>query len=458
MFNFKRLFSILWPVSILALPWQTRWIVDQASLSGFPWEQGTIAFYVSWVVMIAVIVLGFICYPVSLPKALPTTSFIQRLKRHAFVLVAFIVLVVATGMTTSWSATGMWWTQVVIASLFVWTLVRAQVSFVRMAVWFVVSLVPHAAIGFFQYFHQDTFSSSWLGMANHHPWDHGTSVVEHGLYRVLRAYGGFPHPNIFGGWLAVALTVIPFLVSRAQTSWARIGLMLTSGVFAFILLVTYGRGAWIAGAIGFSVAMIMAFRRGDEVDRLRLASVAFVMVAALGLGMFSEWDHLSARFELSNRLESWSVQTRILSIRDGIDVANQRQIFGWGPGAGQVGIAAHRAQNPKIFFIQSEPPHIAPLAGIVDLGFVGFIALFFIAWLLLRGVFQLIPVTVKGIRLKLPVFHPLILVFVLLASLDHYFWTLWSGHTLFAVIAILALRWQRERSSEAVKIEGPVVS
>ena len=443
--NMKRLFSILWPVAILVLPWQTRWIVSQASLSNFPWEQGTVSVYATWFVILAVIILGFVCYPVSYPKPESGMTFLDRLKRHGVVLVAIVFLVVSTFLTTSWAATGMWWVQVMLLSLFAWTLVRARISYVRLSAWFVISLIPHAIIGFFQYFQQDTFASAWLGMADHHPWIHGTSVVEHGLYRVLRAYGGFPHPNIFGGYLAVACTLIPFLAPRVQSSAGRVGLMLTSGLFIFMLMVTYGRAAWIAGLIGFVTSFVIVFRRSDGVDRLRLASVAIVALAVIGLGAVSEWDHLTARFVLSNRLESWSVQTRILSIRDGVAVANERQAFGWGPGAGQIGISAHRAQNEKISFIQAEPPHIAPLAAIVDIGFIGFISFLILAWVLLRRLFCLVPMTVKGIRTKLPVFHPLIVVLAILSAMDHYFWTLWSGQALLAVIIVLALRWQEER-------------
>lgn len=447
MFHLKRAFSILWPIAIFTLPWQTRWIVAPASLSGFPWEQGTVSVYVSWFVIFAVIILGFICYPAALPKPELGMTFVDRLKRHAAILVAIAGLVISTAVTTSWQATGMWWMQAMLLGLFAWTLIRARASFVQMSIWFIVSLLPHAVIGFVQYFQQDTFASAWLGMASHHPWIHGTSVVEHGLYRVLRAYGGFPHPNIFGGWLAAACAIVPFLVFHMKSSIGRIGLMLASGGLAFVLLVTYGRGAWIAAAIGFALSSAMVLYRADSIDRLRLISVVIVMVASVGLGVFSEWDHVSARFVLSNRLESWSVQTRILSIRDGVAVANERQAFGWGPGAGQIGISAHRAQNEKISFIQAEPPHIAPLAAIVDIGFIGFMSFFVIAWILLRRTFRLVPVTVKGIRVKLPIFHPLIVVLAVLAATDHYFWTLWSGQALLVVIIVLALRWQEERGT-----------
>lgn len=52
-----RWFAIAWRVTILALPWQTRWFLD-AQLAGWPWEQGRVSFYLSWIPLLLTIGLG----------------------------------------------------------------------------------------------------------------------------------------------------------------------------------------------------------------------------------------------------------------------------------------------------------------------------------------------------------------------------------------------------------------
>jgi hypothetical protein len=67
---------------------------------------------------------------------------------------------------------------------------------------FVVSMCVQSAITITQAAFQTIYPSTLFGVAAHYSDLPGTSVVEAGGMRWLRAYGTFPHPNILGVTLA----------------------------------------------------------------------------------------------------------------------------------------------------------------------------------------------------------------------------------------------------------------
>ena len=79
------MFELLWRLSILTLPFQTRWFHD-ASLAGWPWEQGRWSVYVSWGLMLGTVAVGMIL-PLTKGELegvvrpagdLPNPSFVRR--------------------------------------------------------------------------------------------------------------------------------------------------------------------------------------------------------------------------------------------------------------------------------------------------------------------------------------------------------------------------------------------
>ncbi|MFA5130113.1 MAG: O-antigen ligase family protein [Patescibacteria group bacterium] len=431
----SKLYSVLWPLAILILPWQTRWIFAQGSIGSYPWEQGTLCVYASWILLLLAAGFGF------------AVAGWERIKsmcnwKHAKILaIAVALLILPAIMTSSWHASFMWWAQAIILTLFIWSLVAVRISFARAASWFLISLIPEMILGFVQYINQDVSASSWLGIAEQHPWVHGTSVVEHGLYRVLRAYAGFPHPNIFGGWLAIALVLIPMLIPAARYRY-RPFLAILAALFSFVLVLTFSRSAWLATAIGFAVAAIAAFFSSSTSDRK--TAVILFSIAAIGsglLGVYTQWDHVNTRLQNTETLELLSEFTRSQALREGIDAWKKRPLFGWGEGATNLGIAEVRKTTPFLIPLAPEPPHVAPLAALVDIGVVGILGAVLLAAFLLLASIRRQTISIKGKSITIPYPDPLILTLIALACIDHYLWTTWSGQALLAmVVGLVVLR------------------
>lgn len=418
--NRERAFAIAWRVAILALPWQTRWIFSTPTINGFPWEQGTVAVYASWIVIGIALLFG-------LANIQPQPSQPKPLKHRIVRSAPFILLVIASLFTVSPVTTVLWWSHVLILAAFAWVLWRNRVSAHVLAAWFVIALVPHALIGVWQFATQHVSASTVLGIAEQLSWQSGVSVVETTIERVLRAYGGFPHPNIFGAWLVVAMVLLPNIIRRSGSVVRQQAWIICSALLAMALVLTLSRGAWIAAAVGGTVAFIAAWKKcasGKQQAALLAALVA--VIAIVGCAAYVERDAVLTRFQSSARLEQWSIEQRTSSLKDGLAAWQQRPLTGWGPGAALMGIIAIRPASP----VAPEPPHIIPLVAAVETGILGLLSFIALAGLLIWHLIR-----TKRFIAALPV---LFAMGVLMLT-DHFLWTLWAGQALLIILILLVL-------------------
>lgn len=394
------LFSWAWRLAILALPWQTRWFAD-ASLAGWPWEQGRWSVYASWVLIAAAIATGFF-----VTKKRPA-------KRTAAFLALFVALTLLT--TASTAATTQWWIQILLLLAFGWTLFAAEVPWRDVATWFVISLLPHVALGMWQYASQDVAAMKWFGIAAQLPQNPGVSVIEAGPFRTLRAYGGFPHPNIFGGWLAIGLVTSLALARDAATKLRSIGWTVASSAIAVALFLTFSRGAWIAAAVGV-LFLAIRFHR-SQFFRVALISS---LVATCIVG-FSQRHLFISRLSSTERLERKSLEERGQSLRDGLKLFLARPLFGTGPNAELVAMGVSASPVPL------EPPHNAFLLALDDLGIAGILILGFLIWDLRRAIARIAPTV-----------YCLLSIVCVLALFDHYLWSYWPGQALVMITLLTA--------------------
>ena len=328
-------------------------------------------------------------------------------------------------------AVGQWWMQVVILSLFVVTLVRNHVQPRVVLFWFVSALLPVAILGCVQYATQQVVGSSWLGIASQLPETAGVSVVEHGVYRVLRIYGTFPHPNIFGGWLVSGIIASFIAVLRVETKKRALFFIFASALLSLVLLLTYSRSAWIAAVVGvlglFLTPLLTKAGRGEVLKNLKnqfciLALLAsFFCVVIVG---YSQRDHILARSDTSSRLESKSVDVRLQSLKDGWSVFRRHPWIGIGPNAELLALAA---RYPTLAPAPLESPHNVYLLAFEDIGIIGSIA-----------VLGLLVIAVRNIedKKRAVVF---VLPILVLGMFDHYLWSYWGGQSLVAIVALLSL-------------------
>ena len=404
-----RLVGGLWRLAIILLPWQTRYFFEGPTVNGWPWEQGRLSLYTSWLVMASVVAV---------------TYHATRNTQHKSIKAYFglILLLVSSLFTLSPRATLEFWIEAALLASFVAALVRLRVTREQLATWFVISLIPHLALGFWQWTSQMVTGSKWLGMSAQNPLTSGVSVIEVAGQRILRVYGGFPHPNIFGGWLALAIPLAVWLISRGRS-------VFLSSVFCLlsssILVLTFARGAWIACALGLVAVLFFWYRENHsefprklgKVDR-RMWVILGLMLLSVGITAFQTRDMMFIRLQSTARLEVKSLDERSQGLANGWRLFVEHPVFGVGPGAAIYGLSAETPyeSTPPI------PPHLVPLLILDEVGIVGIIGLTLVGYWLFK-------------KRSSPIMVMPLTVIVTLSLFDHYPWSLWSGRAL-AILAI----------------------
>lgn len=415
--NRKRLADIFWRITVVLLPWQTRWFQEGPLVQGFHWEMGNVAMYASWIPMLITILLSAFVSEKNVGAPL-AGALSLRDRAGTAPTIGVILLALASFFTLSPRATGQWWAQILLLVLFVRALVRLRVPVRSYISWTVISLLPHVLLGLEQFAAQIVWGSKWLGMAPQNPMTPGVSVVGWNGQRVLRAYGGFPHPNIFGGWLAAAL---PFTVwlARGSSRNAAIGWSALALIYAMALVQTFSRSAWIAAFVGLLAVSIQLFRSSEQARRQTFGWIAIlVILCGAAIETTKDFSLVASRFQTDSRLETKSLDERGGSLRDGWNVFVHRPWFGTGP-------------NASLLAPESGPvpTHNVPLLALSEIGLIGIAGLVLLGWhfrnRLRPGDIWLAPTAVLAV----------------LMLFDHYPWSLWSGQVLAAaMIAAIALR------------------
>jgi O-antigen ligase len=405
--------AVVWRLAMLALPWQTRWFWD-ANLAGWPWEQGRLSFYISWFLILAVVLLNW--RPMKNCRSAKSYGWAVFILIAGSLLASDLILQSARPMMQ-------WWAQVLILILFGLGLCRAQVSRQQMAAWFVIALLPHAVLGFYQFAVQHVAASSWLGMASQLPASLGVSVIEAGGERILRAYGGFPHPNVFAGWLVMGAILSVWLASLARTKKRLAAWAVLSGALFGALFLTFSRSAWCAALVG-AVGLLVYLKQDKIQLRFGLAALVISMLIALPL-VISNRALVQTRFDLSRRLEAKSLEARTTSWKQGMALFGKHMIFGAGPNAELLTLAK---DYPSPAAAPLEPPHNVYLLALADVGAVGMVALLYLIILFARSIWRS-----EQRSLAIVLIFPLLI----LAVFDHYLWSQWAGQTLTALTLIM---------------------
>ena len=485
----RKAFEVAWRLAILSLPWQMRLFWD-ANLAGWPWEQGRISIYASWLPLLATIILGLFQPKRPLPLAL---------RRNVFWLIAALGACTVVAAPSPATAAMQWWIQMMLLAAFCITLLRTQVQINKVASWLVISLVPHAILAIAQFMTQTVWASKWLGMAAQSPADLGVSVVQTSTSRFLRAYGGFPHPNILGGWMAVGLIISVWLLSLTSVgeracpvffTGSRIYIRGIEGMFTLALFYSFSRSAWLAAAVSLALFVILNAGegsakltnvvKGSVVAKRHVFSVLIPVLLFATLAIIHH-DLVFTRLDAgASRLERKSVVTRLQTLRDGVYLFKTAPLFGTGPNSELPALASLKKQwieedsiritalgqlfpgHPDSWnadeYVRSrmaaigplEPPHMVWLLMLVNFGTVGALFIFGFGLFLLRRILE------KWRDLS-PSNRSLLISLVscqlILCSLDHYPWSLWSGQTLTAVtLYILFVLLSRSDSSGSLDV------
>lgn len=461
MFNVRiLLFDMLWRLAIILLPWQTRWFAE-ASLAGWPWEQARISIYASYLPMLAAIVIA---------QFLSKQDLAKNLRQVTFYLIAALSFITIVNNLIDIRPVAAWWLQIVILLSFFITLIRANIELKKVLTWFVIALIPHAFLALVQVYIQYVPGYSWLGIATQDPTSLGVSVVQTNGFRYLRAYGGFPHPNILGGFMAFGILISTWLYSDSPSisekgikSWKRVFILSTLPLFSAVLFYSFSRSAWLALAIGLSVLLVPSLIRGSKMGIVAFAAILLTNLAFSIIHL----DLTSTRLGLNRepaRLEQQSISTRNQSLINGIKVFQAYPILGTGPNSEILALtklnAPFNKEEVEARIGSLEPPHNTWLLMLVNFGVVGALFIFGAVLFLLR---QTLKYWSSANKKRRDLMLALITAWIIISIFDYYLWAFWSGQLLTIFTFFILLLWlntgqkttqQSKLKNQQIKLDG----
>jgi len=247
------------------------------------------------------------------------------------------------------------------------------------------SLFLHVCLGIYQFLFQDTYASKYLGLASHDPHVFGTSVIETFSGRWLRAYGGFDHPNIFGGVLAVALILAAYMLAKKhQMKSIR---DMAESIFLFIFyffgllafLFTFSRTAWLAVFVGMIVLFLVFVIKKDKWAVGRLLALLFFSVILSSVIFFSFRELFETRVVAEAPLERVSIEERKNQLYESRELLKDNWLFGTGIGNYTAALSNQDALENKKAAWQYQPVHNAFLLLWAEGGI--FVLVFFLAFM-----------------------------------------------------------------------------
>lgn len=391
---------------LVLLPWQTLYIVHQGVI---PLE--SVVIHVNALFLLLLIGLAVYGYKPTIP--LNIVGFAGLV----------LVLYVNVATNTLLALQQVLW--LLLGGGLYWLLCKKILTQSEQTFYLVIGAILPAILGLWQFFAQTSITSSWLGVSFISPELTGAHTVVSESGRWLRAFGSFPHPNIFGGYL-VAIIMAVCTQSNESTIFIKknwVGRLLVV-IFTAALVLTFSRSAvcvWIL-ALLFYHYQIIKTKPGSE-----LAIRVFISMLVALIVFLLTWSIWSGRVGqgVVSRNEVVSVSERIQGAQMATVIIKNNWIYGVGPG--NYTQALHKA-FPGLKTWELAPVHLVPLLIVAEWGLIGLLFLGVLGYYLGVQALFLLPILL----------------------LDHYLYSQWSG-ILVGVILILSTGYPHRCSTEPKK-------
>jgi hypothetical protein len=321
--------------------------------------------------------------------------------------------------------------RIILLLVFTAFLAKITVSRERIAWLFTILGSIQGLIASYQFYWQKSVGLFAIGESPIGPsLDNVAKIVSHGT-KLIRSYGTFPHPNILAAFLVATTVFNLYLLNKTtQNNVSRGTLYLLLLVNVFGLFLTFSRG----GIAGFIVALAVLtayfllnkqFSRGTQV-------IAPALIA-IGISTAILWPHLSSRSAFRS---DPGLPQRMFYNDLSLKMFKDKPIFGVGPNTSMLHMKQYSPRPLESWEIQ--PIHNYYLLSLAEWG-IGAISFLF---LLLFPIFVLFKQKIGTWDITL---SAIIVPFLLLGFLDHYFYTIWpSAVLIWLILGIIYSNVSRE--------------
>ncbi len=317
-----------------------------------------------------------------------------------------------------------------------------------------LSGVFQSIIAIFQFISQKSVGLYFMGESHLSPHFLGVAKLEISGEKFIRAYGTFPHPNLLGAFLILALICGLWLLKnniyrssychpspchpRQQSGdlgFPKSKLLTTFGNF-FILIgifLTFSRSVWLTTFLIILNLLIVNRKKIAETFSKLPPLKKIFSVVLLVLITFFILSITLPRLHLKNCLNDQSYNLRKIYNQTALKIIHENPILG--VGSGNFTLALQKKVGTRLITSlrpwEIQPVHNLYLLIASEIGLIGLmIFIFFILKL-----FSIFPFYSTTNRRKTGVQHNLFaflfLAYLFLGFFDHYFWTLPQGQMLF---------------------------
>ncbi len=417
-------YEILLYTFIFLLPWHTIWIVQDIFYQGEKWQYGTVGIYISDIVLCIWLTISTYMYHAQI------RSYILS---HKTLFFASILLCLWSFLSITWSLN----TSIALYASFklatcIYTLFILRTSPINrraVAMIFLASMLCHSLIGLYQFFTQETFASTLLGLQHHTIWHGSTATITADSERWLRIYSGFPHPNIFGGMLFLSLIINIWLFVKRQKNSSLYTLFSFSctALFTTNILLTFSRSTWVATAISLLCFYIIMRAQKITQEQKAFLKQACLIFCTITVITVSFWHIFSTRTHHTNTTHN-SFSDRKAYVHHAQKIIKRHFFSGTGIGNYTNTVAHMHAYEKPLWYYQ--PVHNTFILLFAEIGFIGCaLFVFFISVLLYH-----LWCSQHAILLDRWVPFIILIGLCVISFFDHWLWTSHVGIVTFFVL------------------------
>jgi len=413
---------------LFLLPWQTRLIVKEGILNGGHWEWGTVSLYGLDIVFILLAIL--FCFKNLTYFKNDEDKCLMPTKMFSLVVGFVVFTLISIFWAKDSSLAFYWWLRILQGAILFFLIQKIDFSLLKAGLSLAFAGLIQFILTAYQFVSQEMFSSKWLGVASQGLLQPGTSIVETTEGRILRVYGSLPHPNIFAGFLIFLIFILFVLYSYAKKSWQRNFVLFSSLLITISLFLTYSRAAWIALILNIILLGISIFKKSAVKFRQPFFEFfGLVLVVIIVFSSISLRD-LMVRVEGSGRLETRSLNERVLNFQRGEKIIQENPLFG--VGVGNYTLALFE-KYPHLSSWDYQPIANIYLLVLVEMGLIGFFL-----FLLMFGF--------TFLRFGFNIYSPILVSLLVIGFFDHWLFSLPFGIILLWLS--LGLVWKRCQKHE----------
>lgn len=187
---------------------------------------------------------------------------------------------------------------------------RVKIKFRRLVYVFLASGLVQSCIAFGQYARQNGLGLKYLAESPINLVTTGVAKIDVDGTKIMRAYGTFPHPNVFAAFLLINIFFLYYIWTTKKHSFAKNCLLMVAYfIFLFALLLTFSRTIiFITLGLSLFYFAIIFWRAKKNKDKSLLKRIIFiflVLVVLCSVFVNLAKPEIFSHFKLSAKDESF---------------------------------------------------------------------------------------------------------------------------------------------------------